>query len=94
MFKRLTPLADPVRFTFEGRAIDAQAGDTVAVALLAAGEGVFRITPQSGVPRALYCGMGTCFDCLVTIDGIPNRQSCMVKATKGMVVTVQNGAAK
>lgn len=94
MFRRLTPPSDPLTFTFEGRPIVAEAGDTVAAALLAAGETLFRTTPQSGAPRAVFCGMGTCFDCLVMIDGAPNRQACMTRAVAGMAVTRQEGAAQ
>ncbi|OYW07303.1 MAG: proline dehydrogenase, partial [Rhodospirillales bacterium 12-71-4] len=52
--------------TFEGRPIPALPGETLAAALTAAGEFVFRYT-QSGAPRGLHCGMGACYDCLVTI---------------------------
>jgi predicted molibdopterin-dependent oxidoreductase YjgC len=35
--------------------------------------------------------MGVCFECLVEIDGVPNRQACMVVAEAGMVVRCQVG---
>lgn len=93
MFRRLSALTHPITFTFEGRELSAESGDTVAAALLAANIGRFRDTPVSGSPRAPYCMMGACFDCLVKIDGIPNRQACMTLVTDGMVVEKQNGAA-
>jgi len=43
--------------------------------------------------RGPFCLMGSCFDCLVEIDGIPNRQACMVEVTEGMTVRRQAGAA-
>jgi hypothetical protein len=41
--------------------------------------------------RAPYCMMGICFDCLAEIDGVPNRQSCMVAARPGMLIRRQRG---
>jgi len=34
--------------------------------------------------------MGACFDCLVEIDGVPNRQACMTPARDGMRVKRQD----
>lgn len=93
MFQRLDPGASPgVHLEFEGRAVTAEAGDTVAAALLAAGIDRFRDTPVGGRPRAPYCMMGICFDCLVEIDGVPNRQACMVPVADGMKIRRQHGA--
>jgi D-hydroxyproline dehydrogenase subunit gamma len=92
MFRRLHEAEGAVvRLTVDGRAIEARAGDTVAAALLAAGIGACRTTPVSGAPRAPYCLMGVCFDCLVTIDGVGNRQGCMVQVAEGMAVAMQRG---
>lgn len=93
MYTRTEPVTHPVHFTFEGKPMQAQAGETVATALLAGKIGTFRTTPVSGMPRAPYCMMGACFECLVTIDGQPNRQACMTEIRDGMVVQRQNGAA-
>ena len=60
-------------------------------ALLAAGFDHCRTTPISGAPRAPYCMMGVCFDCLVTIDGIGNRQACLTRVRQGMRVELQHG---
>ena len=93
MFQRIDPGAAPgLRLDFEGSSIVAEAGDTVAAALLAAGVGAFRETPVGHRPRAPYCMMGICFDCLVEIDGVPNRQACMVTVADGMRVRRQHGA--
>jgi predicted molibdopterin-dependent oxidoreductase YjgC len=92
MYRR--PPDDPrpvVRITFDGRAIEAREGDSVAAALLAAGVSTCRTTPVSGAPRAPYCMMGVCFDCLVTIDGVGNRQGCLVPVAEGMQIEIQKG---
>ena len=92
MFRRIDTAADEVRFSYEGRTIIARAGDSVAAALLAAGETTLRDTPVSGAKRAPYCMMGVCFDCLVEIDGVGNRQACLTPAAEGMRVQRQRGA--
>ena len=45
----------------------------------------------SGAPRLPYCMMGVCFDCLVTIDGVGNRQGCLVPVAEGMQIEIQKG---
>jgi len=92
MLKRLDPKQATLRFAFDGRVITARPGDTVAAALLAADAGPFRATPVSGAPRVAYCMMGVCFDCLVQIDGVANRQACLVTVAEGMQVQRQRGA--
>ena len=92
MFSRL-PDSDSiaVRMTIDGRQLDARSGDTVAAAMLAAGIDHCRTTPVSGAPRAPYCMMGVCFDCLVTIDEVGNRQGCLVRVREGMRIETQRG---
>ena len=62
----------------EGRAVRVPQGASAAAAVLLAGLSSIRDTPVAGAERAPYCMMGVCFDCLAEIDGVPNRQSCMV----------------
>jgi predicted molibdopterin-dependent oxidoreductase YjgC len=92
MFRRLDADGGKIRFSYEGRELTAQAGDTVAAALLASGESSLRTTPVSGAPRAPYCMMGVCFECLMEIDGIGNRQACLTPVVAGMQVRRQRGA--
>ena len=82
-----------IAFLFDGEPVEAREGDTVATALLAAGAGATRTTTVSGVARGAYCMMGVCFECLVEIDGVPNRQGCLVAVTDGMRVRRQHGPA-
>jgi predicted molibdopterin-dependent oxidoreductase YjgC len=83
--------AATVAVTVEGRTVRVPAGATAAAAFLLAGLPSIRETPARGTPRAPYCLMGICYDCLAEIDGIPNRQSCMVTATEGMRIARQRG---
>lgn len=82
-----------VKIYFEGQLIEAREGDSVAAALLADGVKTLRDTPVSASPRGPFCMMGVCFDCLVEIDGTPNRQACMIPVRDGMVVERQAGPA-
>lgn len=74
-----------VDVVFDGKKLFLPDGANLAAALLAAGVAVFRSTPMSGAPRAPFCMMGACFDCLVEIDGVM-RQACMVKVSDGLIV--------
>ena len=86
------PDTERVTITFEGEQLDVPAGETVIAAVMAAGAGYNRISSISGVHRAPYCQMGICFECLMEIDGVPNRQACMIQVSDGMVVNRQRGA--
>src|SRR5271165_6009157 len=87
MFRRLTDETRPaVAILVDGARVTAREGDSVAAAMLAAGHPVARRTALSGAPRAPFCLMGVCFDCLVTIDGLGNRQGCMTAVREGMRV--------
>ncbi|HKS15437.1 MAG TPA: (2Fe-2S)-binding protein [Pseudomonas sp.] len=81
-----------VRLSFNGQPLTVPAGLSVAAALLMSGVQRFRATPVSEAPRAPYCMMGVCFECLVDIDGVPNRQSCLIEVAEGMRIRSQEGA--
>ena len=80
-------------FTIEldGQVIEVEPGQSVAAALIAAGTRSWRRTRTGDRPRGVFCGIGVCFDCLATINGIPNQRACLVEARPGDVVTTQHG---
>ncbi len=84
--------APQVTLTLDGQEIQAPAQGSVAAAMLANGLHATRTTALSGAPRAPYCMMGVCFECLVEIDGRPNRQACLEMVRPGMQVRTQRGA--
>ncbi len=84
-FRELEPATGRVEVRFDGETLSLPAGANLAAALLAAGVGHLRSTPVSGAPRAPYCMMGACYDCLVVIEGV-QRQACMTEVTAGLVV--------
>ncbi len=75
-----------VRLTIDGAESTAPRGASVAGALLASGRLAFGRHPISGDAEGPWCLIGVCFGCLVEIDGMPDRQSCLVPATDGMTV--------
>ncbi|WP_198389298.1 (2Fe-2S)-binding protein [Roseovarius faecimaris] len=78
--------APRVDVSFDGASLSLPDGANLAAALLAVGVEVFRHTPVSGAPRAPFCMMGACFDCLVEVDGV-TRQACMMEVSEGLVLT-------
>ena len=77
--------AGAVRIRFDGRELEALPGETIAAALAAADIVAVRQT-RSGAPRGPFCGMGVCFDCLVTVNGRPGQRACLTKVEAGMEV--------
>jgi predicted molibdopterin-dependent oxidoreductase YjgC len=75
-----------VTVTFDGAPLSLPEGANLAAALLVEGVEVFRHTPVSGAPRAPFCMMGACFDCLVEIDGVV-RQACMIEVSDGLNIS-------
>ncbi len=80
-------MAEPtssVALTVDGKPVQVVPGTTVAAAALIAGTQT-RVS-VSGEPRAPLCGMGICFECRVTIDGVPHQRSCQILCAPGMQV--------
>ena len=79
-----------VAFDFEGRAVEGYEGDTIALrALRLRGP---HLLPQLQVPQAqgLLCAAGSCANCLMTVDGVPNVRTCAEPARSGLAVRGQN----
>lgn len=73
--------------TVDGRPVPVTPGQTVGAALHAAGIRSWRTTRLGGRPRGLFCGIGVCFDCLVTVNGRPPERACLLQARPGDEVT-------
>lgn len=78
----------PLRITVDGEPVDGIAGQTIAGVLLAADRPAWR-RARSGAPRGVFCGIGVCFDCLVTVGGESDVRACRRRACDGDVVTTQ-----
>ncbi len=92
--RRRTPEAEPapLTFTFDGAEVTARPGQSIAAALLAAGIRSWRTTRVQAAPRGVFCGIGVCFDCLVTVNGTPGVRACLAEAAQGDRVEREEGA--
>jgi predicted molibdopterin-dependent oxidoreductase YjgC len=81
----------PIRISLDGATLTGSDGQTIAGLLLAAGLRSWRRAP-SGAPRGVFCGIGVCFDCLVTVNGVRDVRACRSRARDGDVVTTQSRA--
>ena len=92
MFKRLDENPEKlVTVTIEGQPIAVPAGETVAAAVLISGIGHTRTTPVSDTPRAPFCLMGVCYECLMVINGQANQRACREVVEEGMTIERQYG---
>ena len=82
----------PVTIHIEGRDVVAFEGETVLAALWADGEHLLHTTARNREPRGFFCGMGVCFDCLVTVDGLLNVRACLEPVRLNMRVALQRDA--
>ena len=71
----------------DGRAVPVVPGQTIAAAMHAAGIRAWRVTRFGARPRGLFCGIGVCFDCLITLNGVPSLRACVIEARPGDEVT-------
>ncbi|WP_443046127.1 (2Fe-2S)-binding protein [Streptomyces sp. NBC_00335] len=76
---------------FDDRELPAQSGQSIAAVLWSAGILAWRTTRETAAPRGAFCGIGSCYDCLVTVNGRPNQRACLVPARPGDHVTTQEG---
>lgn len=76
----------------DGRPMSVSDGMSLAAALFSAGITAFRVS-TTGMPRAPICGMGSCFECRVTVNGQPHQRSCLLPCAAGMVVETGSGRA-
>ncbi|MDJ1640107.1 (2Fe-2S)-binding protein [Streptomyces pakalii] len=72
--------------TVDGETLAFVPGQTLAAAFVASGRVAWRTTPGGQRPRGVFCGIGVCYDCLVTVDGRRGQRACLVQARAGMAV--------
>lgn len=75
-----------IQLSLDGAPLTSRPGQTVGAALSDAGITSWRTTRNEGRPRGLFCGIGVCFDCLLTVDGVPNQRACLTPARDGMAL--------
>jgi predicted molibdopterin-dependent oxidoreductase YjgC len=75
----------------DGKEISAFDGEPLAVALMNAGIYVLRYTSKGNSPRGVFCALGRCTDCVMTVNGQPNTRTCITPSRDGMIVETQVG---
>ncbi len=88
------PDSNEVKIRVDGKEITAVAGEPVAAALAAAGIRVHRYTAERSEPRGIFCAIGQCTDCVMTVNGTPNVRTCITPVVAGMVVETQHGTGQ
>lgn len=83
-----------IEIVVDGLPVRAFEGESVAVALLAKGRRALRTTARRGEARGMYCSVGVCFDCVMTIDGRPNVRTCQTPVRAGMRIDSQRGEGR
>ncbi len=78
-------LADSISLTIDGQTCQVQPGTSVAVAIWMTRGGATRRS-VTGQLRGPLCGMGICFECRATVDGLPQRITCQTPCRNGMDV--------
>jgi len=91
MFQFLKSHAPLVTLSVDGREVQAPAGTSVALALLASTDGPTRYAPASQGARAPYCLMGICHECNVNIEGQGVTRSCLSSVCHGMRISTETG---
>ncbi len=94
MFRTLASGSENIEIYLDGKPVPVPAGISVAAAMLQLGALPTRLTPVKQSPRAPFCMMGVCFECLIEIDGFPNQPACQVEVQPGMRVRRQCGAGE
>jgi sarcosine oxidase, subunit alpha len=79
-----------VIFSFYGKPVRAFEGDTFGSALYASGQRVFSRSFKYHRPRGLLCCSGSCANCMMTVDGVPNVRICAEPVREGATVRPQN----
>lgn len=78
----------------DGKKIEAFEGEPILAALLANGIKVCRYAKKRNEPRGLFCAIGRCTDCVMTVDGVPNVRTCVTLVEEGMSIETQRGLGK
>ena len=73
-----------VRIIVDGVAVAGRDGQTIAGVLLASGRRTWRTA--GGEQRGVFCGMGVCQDCVLTVNGVEGVRACQRAARDGDVV--------
>lgn len=88
------PPVPTVNVVVDGVRTDVPAAVSVAAALAVRGRTVLRKSRLSGELRAVFCGMGACHECAMTIDGVRGVRACITPVAAGMRIDTGCGASR
>jgi len=78
-------MAESVNVRINGKSASVSPGTSVAAAVMNSGRSSFRRSVGSEM-RGPVCGMGICYECRATIDGVMHQRSCMIVCAEGMEI--------
>lgn len=78
----------------DGKNVSAYEGEMIASALYARGIKKLRFTSKFKEPRGIFCAIGQCTDCVMTVNGLPNVRTCVTPVKQGMKIESQKGLGK
>jgi predicted molibdopterin-dependent oxidoreductase YjgC len=84
-------IGEKVTVIIEGKQYAAIRGEMIAATLMANGIVLHRYTAVKHEPRGIFCGIGQCTDCVMTVNGVPNVRTCITPVEDGMVIETQHG---
>ena len=79
-----------VHITVNGNRIEAYEGEPISAAIVASGIKVFRRTRKLMSPRGVFCAIGRCSDCVMTVNGTPSVRTCVTPVEDGMIIESQD----
>ena len=80
-----------IKIKVDGKTIQTKKGERIVVALIANGIRINRYTVKKKEPRGIFCGIGQCTDCIMTVNGKPNVRTCVTPVEDGMIIDTQYG---
>lgn len=78
-------MTESIEIKIDGTAMSVPVGTSVASAIFNSGKSILRHS-VTGEPRGALCGMGICFECRVTVNGVPHVRSCVTLCQPGMEI--------
>lgn len=80
---------EKITIKVNGKEVPAFTGETLMAALIANGYKSLKKSAVLREKRGGLCGMGVCYECLVTVDGVKNLRACMQDVRPGMEIEIE-----
>lgn len=80
-------VSQTVSFRFDGKSYTGIKGESIAAALLANDVRILRKHEESGSTRGIYCNIGHCFECRITVNSQEGVRACLTPLEEGMDIS-------